>query len=119
MHKIFDLKEMEMEQLQALASELGLKGFKRMDKEALIYAIIDEEAIRNSVNVPEKSAKKRGRPKKNDKQAAQPQEVKKNNPIENNNQIEKEVPAAKEAKSEAEITSDQGTPQPKKRGRKP
>ena len=44
MHKIFELREMDVEQLHALASELNIKGFKKMDKDTLVYAILDEEA---------------------------------------------------------------------------
>ena len=44
MHNIFDLKEMELEQLRSLASELEIKGFKRLEKDDLVYAILDREA---------------------------------------------------------------------------
>ena len=65
MHKIFELRDMGMEQLQSLASELNIKGFKKMEKDDLVYAILDEEARHNAHNAPEKPAKpKRGRPKK-------------------------------------------------------
>ena len=65
MHKIFELKGMDLDQLQNLASELGMKGYKKMDKDALVYGILDEEARQNAQNAPEKPAqKKRGRPKK-------------------------------------------------------
>ena len=68
MHKIFELKGMDVEQLKALASELGIKGFKKMEKDDLVYSILDEEARKNAVNVPEKPVqKKRGRPKKGEK----------------------------------------------------
>ena len=68
MHKIFELKEMDLDQLRSLATELEVKGFKKMDKDALVYAIIDAEAIRSAQNAPEKPAgKKRGRPKKTEK----------------------------------------------------
>ena len=56
-----------MEKLHALASELNIKNFKKMDKETLVYAVLDEEARHNAANAPEKPAKaKRGRPKKNE-----------------------------------------------------
>ena len=100
MHKIFELKGMDVEQLQNLASELGIKGFKKMDKEALVYSILDEEARQNAQNLPDKPAqKKRGRPKKT--------EVKVDNKGEE-----------AEVQSEDTVTS-QEQPQPKKRGRKP
>ena len=64
MHKIFELKEMELDQLQTIAAGLEVKGFKRMQKDDLIYAIIDAEAIKTAQNAPDKPSKKRGRPKK-------------------------------------------------------
>ena len=70
MHNIFDLKEMEVEKLRSLASELQIKGSKRLDKDGLVYAILDREAEINAKNAPEKDAKARkGRPKKSDKPA--------------------------------------------------
>ena len=102
MHKIFDLKEMDLEQLRALASELEVKGFKRMEKDDLVYAILDEEARKNALNAPDKPSKKRGRPKKIEKQQpeAQPAEAQPAEPAEaQENAVE--------------------SPQPKKRGRKP
>ena len=98
MHNIFDLKEMEMEQLHSLASELEIKGFKRLDKDALVYAILDKEAEQNAKNAPVKAEKpKRGRPKKAEKPASQPA-------------------AQVEAEEKKPVEQE---PQPKKRGRKP
>ena len=62
MHKIIELKDMELEQLQSIASELKIKNVKKKDKELLIYEILDQEAVIDSKNAPEK--KRRGRPKK-------------------------------------------------------
>ena len=80
MHNIFDLKEMDLEQLRALGQELEVKGFKKMQKEDLIYAILDKEAEKNAKNAPERpEKKKRGRPKKSEnpakQEAAAPQET--------------------------------------------
>ena len=67
MYNIFDLKEMEIEQLHALGQELEIKGYKKMTKEDLIYAILDVEAAKNAKNAPERpEKKKRGRPKKSE-----------------------------------------------------
>ena len=100
MHKIFELKGMEVEQLQNLASELGVKRFKKMDKEALVYSILDEEARQNAQNMPDKPVqKKRGRPKKTEAKVESKGE---------------------EAEPQSENTvASQEEPQPKKRGRKP
>ena len=71
MHKIFELKEMELDQLRTLASDLQVKGFKRMEKDDLIYAIIDAEAIKTAQTAPDKPAKQKGRPKKEGQKPAQ------------------------------------------------
>ena len=75
MHKIFDLKEMDLEQLRSIASELEVKGFKRMEKDDLVYAILDEEARKNAAKMPDKPAKKRGRPKKSEAQPVKKEET--------------------------------------------
>ncbi len=63
MHNIWELREMDLEQIQAVANELGIKGVKKKDKETLVHAIIDAEAEANSLKVQDRP--KRGRPKKN------------------------------------------------------
>ena len=99
MHKIFELKEMDDEKLYSIAEELGIKGAKKKDKDSLIYDIMDKEAVLDSQKAPEKTAKKRGRPRKT---AVAPQEQ----------------PAEQETKTpEASATTEEKTP--KKRGRKP
>ena len=110
MHKIFDLREMGIEQLHALATELEIKGFKRMDKDTLVYAILDEEAKKNAMNAPEKPERaRRGRPKKGDKPAAKP--------VAEEKKDEKPVAEKEEVKVETETNPENA--QPKKRGRKP
>ena len=69
MYDIFELRNMELDQLHALATELGMKSFKRMDKDKLVYAILDEAARQKAKNVPEKPAQKRGRVKKVEEKA--------------------------------------------------
>jgi transcription termination factor Rho len=65
MHNKNDLKEMDVEQLRSIAAGLAIKGFKKMEKEDLVYAILDHEAAIDAKNAPEKpERKKRGRPKK-------------------------------------------------------
>ena len=68
MHNIYELKEMAVEQLNAIAEDLKIKGYKKMDVETLRYAILDEEAVQNAMKAPEKPEKpKRGRPRKENK----------------------------------------------------
>jgi len=67
---------MTEDQLRSLADELGIKGTKKMDAEALGYAILDQEAVNKSKEQPQQpqEKKKRGRPKKEaaEKQASTP-----------------------------------------------
>ena len=107
MHKIFDLREMDVDQLRTLAEELKVKGFKKMEKDDLVYAILDEEAKLNALNAPEKPAKsKRGRPRKDAKPA--PEAKSEEKPAE----AEPVAEAAPEAKENSKSST-------KKRGRKP
>ena len=120
MHKIFDLKEMDIEKLRSLASELEIKGFKKMEKDDLVYAILDEEARKNALNAPEKPERpRRGRPKKSEKPAAQEQ-PKVQEPAqepEKKNETTVETP---ESTNDKEVTGEQKPQQKKqKRGRKP
>ena len=113
MHKIFDLREMDVDQLRSLAEELKVKGFKKMEKDDLVYAILDEEAKLNALNVPEKPAKsKRGRPRKDEKPA--PEAKSEEKPIKEEKPAEAEpvAEAAPEAKESSKSSA-------KKRGRKP
>ena len=113
MYNIFDLKEMDLEQLRTLGQDLQVKGFKKMEKEDLIYAILDAEAEKNAKNAPERpEKKKRGRPKKSEDQVkstekpeAKPAEV----------PAEAVVEAPKEEKAEVKSEAKKN----KKRGRKP
>ena len=108
MHNIFDLKEMELEQLRSLASELEIKGSKRLDKDGLVYAILDREAERNAKNAPVRQDKpKRGRPKKEEKPA-------KAAPAPAAPAVKEVKEADKPAEPKKEEKADQ-----KKRGRKP
>lgn len=119
MHKIFDLREMDIDQLRSLAEELKVKSYKKMEKEDLVYAILDEEAKLNALNAPEKP--KRGRPRK-EKTApeakAVKEEVKEAKPVEKPEEKKEEkkesIPAA-----EAEPAASKEQNAGKKRGRKP
>ena len=122
MHKIFELKGMEMEELQDLATKLGMKSFKRMGKDDLVYAILDEEARQNAQNVPEKPAqKKRGRPKKSEGEKAVKKEA-----AESEKKVEiveKQPAEQKVSKKEEEAVQEaakeqQKSQQPKKKSRK-
>ena len=129
MHKIFDLREMDVDQLRSLAEELKVKGFKKMEKDDLVYAILDEEAKLNAQNAPEKP--KRGRPRKekaatemkpakqNDANEEKPVEKKEAAPVKKTEPKKKEdsnetAPVNAEPASPKEATENSG----KKKGRK-
>ena len=113
MHNKNDLKEMDIEQLRSIASGLQVKGFKKMEKDDLVYAILDHEAAVDAKNAPEKpERKKRGRPKK-EKAAEKPAEKPVEKPIEQ--PVEKKTEEPKETPKE---TSEAPAQQPKKRAKK-
>ena len=117
MHKIFDLREMDIEQLRTLAESLNVKGFKKMEKDDLVYAVLDEEAKQNALKAPEKKEKpKRGRPRKEEteQKAEQKPEPKQEKPIE-----KKAEPVEEKKKEEVKPEAKTESAQPKKRGRKP
>ncbi len=112
MHKIFDLREMDIDQLRKLGEELNIKGYKRMDKDDLVYAILDEEAKQNALKAPDKPEKpRRGRPRKTDKATIEVKETK-TEPAKAEKPAEETAPAKPEEKESKESTG-------KKRGRKP
>ena len=45
MHKIFELKEMDFENILSSAEGLKIKNAKKKDKDSLIYEILDAEAV--------------------------------------------------------------------------
>ena len=114
MHNIFDLKEMDLEQLRTLGQELEVKGFKKMQKEDLIYAILDKEAEKNAKNAPERpEKKKRGRPKKSEK-TVKPQDVTENAET----AAPEEAAAPESAETPVEKAEEKDNAQSKKRGKK-
>ena len=118
MHKIFDLKEMDIEQLRAIATDLEIKGFKKMEKDDLVYAILDEEARKNALNAPERPERpRRGRPKKSDKPAAELSKPKEQ--VKEAEKKEEPKTEKSEAKKETQETVAEQKSQTKKRGRKP
>lgn len=79
---------MSEEELRKLAEELGISGTKKMDRETLGFAILDQEAINNS-KIPESSKSGSKNPKGRKKGAQQKEksskkkdEVKKNDSVE-------------------------------------
>ena len=48
MYHIEQLRSKEIADLQSIAQELGIKGFKSLDRDSLIYRILDGQAMQNS-----------------------------------------------------------------------
>ena len=120
MYNIYELKEKELEELRSIAAELEVKGFKKMEKGDLVYAILDADAIKSAQNAPERPAKKRGRPKKNDEKT-KPEEKPAKPAKEAVETVVTPAPVKKEKTEKTEkVEKVEKTekPQQKKRGRK-
>ena len=89
---------MSREELEKLANDYQIKT-KKMELEEIAYAILDKEAVIVASQAPEDKPKaRRGRPKKAEKAAAEPNTKEK--PAEEKKAEVKEEPAAKEQKAE-------------------
>ncbi|MBO7366409.1 MAG: transcription termination factor Rho, partial [Bacteroidales bacterium] len=111
-HSLLELNSMSEDQLRSLADELGIKGTKKMDAEALGYAILDQEAVNKSKEQPQQQPqekRKRGRPKK-ETEAAPAKEKKQPK--------EKPAPAPVQAPAQAPAESNAAPQQTQKKGRK-
>lgn len=89
---------MSREELEKLANDYQIKT-KKMELEEIAYAILDKEAVIVASQAPEDKPKaRRGRPKKAEKAAAEPNTKEK--PAEEKKAEVKEEPAAEEQKAE-------------------
>ncbi|MDR1783945.1 MAG: transcription termination factor Rho [Dysgonamonadaceae bacterium] len=127
-YNIQQLREMDNENLLALAKELGLKKVEKLEKDALVYQILDEQAIvgaaQQMANFSNDDANSQGKRKKFQKmkknkqqqpqQSQQPVQAQQtvDKPVE---QTDVKIPAPSEEKNEASVAD----VAPKKRGRKP
>lgn len=84
-----------LSELKEIAEELGLKNYKRLSKEDLVYKILDQQAV-----MPEKDL-----PKKKDVEKPAPAEKKETKPRRRQNVASKKTEAPKEEKKEP--TSDE------------
>jgi transcription termination factor Rho len=85
MYDILQLNDMLVPELRDLAESLGLKGYKKLNKQDLIYKILDEQALseepkgeaamadENNKPIPKRSP--RGRPKQEDDKAQEKTEA--------------------------------------------
>lgn len=67
-YNIIELNEKELPDLQKIAEELGISKVSELDKQALVYRILDEQAIvlaeENKKEPKKPEGRKRGRPAK-------------------------------------------------------
>ena len=120
MYNIYELKEKELEELRSIAADLEVKGFKKMEKGDLVYAILDADAIKSAQTAPERAPKKKGRTKKNEENKGKQE---KEAPVVGAEKPEKSEKPAKTEKVEkvekTEKADKQEKPQQKKKARKP
>ena len=116
MHNKNDLKEMDLEQLRSIAAELQVKGFKKMDAENLVYAILDHEAAIDAKNAPAKPDRKKGKGRPKKEKATETA-----TPLEEKPAVEAapEPAPVKDSTPEQAAAEVPATDKPKKRGRKP
>ena len=108
MYTINDLRAMSESDLKSLAQSMGIKKVDSIDKEDLVFQVLDEQAIIDAANTPDKPKRKRTRTQKdatakkaNKESASAPAEEQKDEPKQEQKPAEEPKPA------------------PKKRGRKP
>ena len=137
-YNLFELNKMNRTQLETIAEELNIKGFKKLDDENLAFKIIDTQASEEAKKPSSESDKpkaRRGRPPKKtaapadapaaDKSEAAPAEKPAPKAAPAPRKARKaaapaEAPAAADNKEAAAPAPQQAeAPAPKKRGRKP
>ena len=132
MYNIIQLREKELSELKEIANELGIKKINSLEKDALVYKILDEQAINEAAKKSTETPKKRSRVTV--KQAAgkvytatqdkakkidEPQKTVITPKVEEEPKpVQQEVtPVETPVETPAEATTE--APAPKKRGRKP
>lgn len=126
MLNILQLREKELGELQQIARELGLRenDIKSMTKESLVYAILDQQAIKGAAAKPDEPQRREGRQKNriNNKRDNTPEKV-----FSTNEGDEAKAQPKDGAKSEPEkpqesakpAESGDNVPEPKKRRGRP
>ena len=143
MYHIEQLRSKEIAELQSIAGELGIKGVKSLDRDSLIYRILDGQALQNSQSgapavVKEETRMHRREHRRNriqpdasnkvytatgDKAVKldknEPKKAKEEAVLSPVPEEVKEVQAPQEAAPQMAETAEPVVPAPKKRGRKP
>ena len=138
MYNIIQLSNKELGELQEIANEMGLKGIKSLERQDLIYRILDEQAIagaQKKVAAEDDKNERRQRARINKKEvankvySADKDKAEKINDtpkivatpiVEEKKEEKQEKPLPQSTTESAEATSEEQKPNnPKKRGRKP
>ena len=100
-YNIIELNEKQLPDLQAIASELGLSNIGDLEKQALVYRILDEQAIalagENKKEPKKAEGRKRGRPAKVKTQEPEAESKQSEQPAE----AEQELAASEQPKTAA------------------
>ena len=114
MYDILQLNEMLVPELRELAEKIGLKSYKRLSKQDLIYRILDQQAIEGKVETKpgdQKKGEKKGEKKDSPKSERAPRQRKKAAPPKD--QKPKETANKKEKEEPKKEKSDQQKDAPK------
>jgi len=101
MYDILQLSEMLVPELKELAESLGLKGYKKLSKQELVYKILDEQAI-SSDDTDEPKEEKPKRRSRVKKQPDAPKKEEAPKAVEESEAPEEPKEEVKEVKKEAE-----------------
>lgn len=101
MYNILQLKGKELEELQTIAQEMGIQSIKSMDKNTLVYAILDEQAISGAKNLTSDPGKKERKPKSKITRKEEPEKI-----HSENGENAKPMPDKKQSKPQSPKKSD-------------
>ena len=76
MYNIEELKLRLLSELKEIAENLGVKNFKKLNKQDLIYAILDQQAITPDEKLPKKADSDTGADSPKDEKTTQEKESK-------------------------------------------
>ena len=107
MYDILQLNDMLVPELKELAETLGLKAYKRLNKQELIYKILDEQALAEKGETSDKKAKTKektddGTAAENGEEESKPKRTRKKKPAEKKKKTYTKKGKTKKVKEEEE-----------------
>ena len=114
-YNILQLKEMEQGNLVSLAKELGLKKVDKLDKDDLVYQILDQQAIVNAAKQAADMKNNEGkRAKRNPTRPSKPSKPVKTTPVESKETAKEPLTVEPEKKEVSPVKKRQNKSAPKK-----